>query len=123
MGTVSTAVATTAPSSAASPLTTGLSRLVLLQQFRGNWLLNAELASVIGIPLESLKHNLPSEVEPDVWATAIAIAVLQQRYAAFAVEWELLAKKATRFINSIIGSQASQLIDMAALFWQQARDP
>jgi hypothetical protein len=68
-------------------------RLVRLQEFDGKWSASEELASIVQIDLQKLKSE-GANVDARVWASAIAIAVLNLRFLWYKVEWELLAARA-----------------------------
>ncbi len=63
--------------------------LVCLQEFDGKWSISDALCAIAGINL------LPSPCGLDerIWASAIAIAILNLRFRQFQVEWELLVVK------------------------------
>jgi len=85
-----------------------LQALLLLQRFDGAWLLTESLAKVIGVDLGE------AVVSEEVWATALALAFLQQRLSHRAEEWALIARKARTFIEQ-------QGLDAEALLQQALR--
>ncbi|XP_041129972.1 von Willebrand factor A domain-containing protein 5B1-like [Polyodon spathula] len=53
-------------------------------------------------PLVHHSHYLPKNMEPEgmVWATAVALAWLEHSSAGYFIEWELVAAKASMWLNS-----------------------
>lgn len=90
--------ASEAPAVKIDPNARPLDKLTMLQSFQGNWTLNASFALAIGVSEKDLAA--PNQFNADVWATAIALVVLEIRFAELRVEWDLLAKKARKWIVS-----------------------
>jgi hypothetical protein len=84
---------------AAHPSPRPLDRLAALQKADGSWALTAELAAFIGTPLEALDREASSRgfatgEAQSLFATALALAWLEERAAGDRDEWALLARKA-----------------------------
>jgi hypothetical protein len=78
--------------------------LVVLQAADGSWSLTADLANVLGRELSEIKAAAQGAVGPAdeidrAWATALALAWLEQSAADRAAEWQLLAAKARAFLD------------------------
>uniref|UniRef100_A0A8B9SRN6 von Willebrand factor A domain containing 5B1 n=1 Tax=Anas platyrhynchos TaxID=8839 RepID=A0A8B9SRN6_ANAPL len=77
--------------------------LVSLQLACGAFLLNSAFCEALGIPMEKLKRTskLRRQTEPEgmLWATAVALAWLEHSSAAYFVEWELVAAKASLWLR------------------------
>ena len=96
-------------SSSASSNRRPLDILIALQGFKGNWKLDQQLADVVGIDLETLRKS-KKDFKDDEFATAVAIAFLEIRFAESKVEWELIVKKARKFLkNEEIIKEASKM--------------
>lgn len=77
----------------------GLSQLISLQSAEGYWLLNESLSSIVGHPLSSLKTP-PTGCSEKVWATLLAVAVMESLYSQQRDEWELILMKAERWLHA-----------------------
>ncbi len=79
-----------------------LDRLVALQQADGTWDLSQELADVLGLRLGDLVSLASGYDNADearrALATALAITFLETRESSHRSEWELLARKAARWL-------------------------
>jgi Ca-activated chloride channel family protein len=89
--------------SAPPPPPTGFHALVALQCANGAWDLTEPLADAIGHDLDQLRLAVRSAIGPrreieTAWATALALAWLQEHAAAFEDEWKLLAGKARQWL-------------------------
>ncbi len=69
--------------------------LTRLAGFDGLFALNEELANALGKPWASIAQS-PEGVPEKVWATALAMASLQLRFAELKVEWEMLFGKCVK---------------------------
>ena len=51
-----------------------------------------------------------------VWATALVVAALERRFAAFATEWELLARRSRAYVGGAAGGDgaATEVLRAAA---------
>jgi Ca-activated chloride channel family protein len=82
-----------------------LDHLVALQGADGSWEMNAELAEAIGTKLSTLEKRLAASsgsgaVARRAFATALALAWLEQHAPAERDEWRLLAEKARAWLAS-----------------------
>ena len=85
------------PYSSHTSQTGELSALISLQQAKGNWNLDAALASVLSKSLQHLVGACPVDCKGDmctVWATVLALVFLEAKHSAKHDEWELVAMKA-----------------------------
>ena len=78
----------------------GLSQLISLQAAEGFWILNDSLASLTGVSLSVLKSACPDGVSVNVWATVLALVLLEKRFNSQHDEWELVAMKAEMWIQA-----------------------
>ncbi|ELT88976.1 hypothetical protein CAPTEDRAFT_219884 [Capitella teleta] len=72
--------------------------LVALQVFTGAWILNEALASQLGCSLAEC--NPPQGAESSVWATILALLVLNTKYAENKTEWEMIERKAEGWLQA-----------------------
>jgi len=101
---------------AASP-SEALAYLVRLQGSDGSFAASAALASVLRVPLAALLAAKPADVADDaVWATAVALELLQVRFAEFEAEWSLLQRKSQRFLTRGAGPAAQAVRDAARAY-------
>ena len=79
--------------------------LIVLQAADGSWELTKELASLIGRDLDDLRSAIENargsgnDVQR-AWATALALAWLEEHAAEARDEWRLLAAKAREWIDA-----------------------
>ncbi|TGZ59487.1 hypothetical protein CRM22_009052 [Opisthorchis felineus] len=81
-------------------------KLAELQNAKGNWDLNANLAKLFEIQLKQLRSLQPvswpapatTKMASTVWATALSLAYLSLRAMDAANEWSLLANKARSWL-------------------------
>ena len=89
----------------------GMHALVHLQRADGWWDLSPDLASAIGQELAALqaagRHGAGTGNDSRPWATALAIAWLQEHAAADAAEWQFLVRKARKWLDGVSGAAAS----------------
>ena len=71
-----------------------LTRLISLQQADGFW----KLDSVTNFTNKSLSNPI-SGVDPNVWATVLALVLLESRFSEQEDEWELVAMKAETWLS------------------------
>lgn len=86
----------------ASQLQTSLSALVTLQQANGSWCLDDSLAHQLGKGRSELEGACPVKcvgVMAAVWATVLALCVMQTRHQDKQEEWELVAGKAEGWLK------------------------
>lgn len=80
--------------------TDSLQSLILLQRFDGIWDFSDEFCSVVGLKTvcqgAEESTRIPSNFEPNVWATALAIVYLRVRLPDRRAEWTLVADKALK---------------------------
>lgn len=91
-----------------------LDRLASLQRADGSWELGKFLAELLGCSLDDLESEaakVPGNREQvdRVWATALALAFLEQFCADEREEWELLAAKARRWLDGVSKDPAALL--------------
>jgi uncharacterized protein YegL len=103
-----------APAPAPAPVVSNssmrpLDRLVQLQQFDGSWAADASLAASIGVDLATLQRSV--ETSPlgehkgkpavdQLWATLLALALLETKFGGEKDEWQLLATKAKKWARA-----------------------
>ena len=92
--------ATSTTTSSSSPL----SQLITLQQAEGYWKLDASLSKILGFSVADLKTKCPidcssSSIE-ELWATMLALAVMEEKYSSQQDEWELVAMKAEMWLQA-----------------------
>jgi hypothetical protein len=83
---------------------TPLDRLVALQRADGSWELTSELAAVLGTTRSRLQAASPQTATSRGWATALAIAWLREHAIDRQNEWELLARKAIKWLDDHAGT-------------------
>ncbi|KAI5614816.1 von Willebrand factor A domain-containing protein 5A-like isoform X1, partial [Silurus asotus] len=77
-----------------------LLQLISLQKASGYWKMEPKLAEVFGKTAKELVKQIPAQVNPDVWATLLALVWLHGFKNAAQVEWQFLAKKAEAWIRT-----------------------
>jgi hypothetical protein len=80
--------------------------LVLLQRADGSWDLTQNFAAAIGQPLSVLEAAVNGTASSRVeirrtWATALAIAWLQEHASDVEDEWRMLSAKARRWLEGV----------------------
>ena len=83
-------------------MTDKLADLITAQQLNGSWTLDASLAQLIGKSLSDLESGCPIDrkgVGATVWATFLAVSLLQSRYSSQQEEWELIVMKAESWLK------------------------
>jgi Ca-activated chloride channel family protein len=84
--------------------------LVALQDADGSWPLTRELAESLGRPHSELLANMPAvgcdpEPRQRAWATALALAWLDEHFREAVEEWRLLADKGMRWLENTLGTE------------------
>ncbi|XP_069390568.1 von Willebrand factor A domain-containing protein 5A-like isoform X2 [Paralichthys olivaceus] len=77
-----------------------LLQLVSLQKASGCWLLDPDLAAVLGKTSEEVENTKPPLVNQAVWATILALIWLHGFKMDAKEEWELLAMKAVSWLRA-----------------------
>ncbi|ELR12072.1 uncharacterized protein ACA1_101330 [Acanthamoeba castellanii str. Neff] len=91
-----------------------LEKLVLLQRANGTWTLEAmEDFLKISLPLPALIAT--DETVSLLWATLVALAVLERVFDDKRDEWRLLAQKATLWVKRSTANEPSTLSELTAL--------
>jgi hypothetical protein len=85
--------------------TDGMVPLIMLQAADGSWELTPELASLLGRDVGQIRAAVAAAGESGeavmrAWATALALAWLQQHAARVEDEWRLVAEKARTWLRS-----------------------
>jgi len=99
-----------------------MGNLIALQGTQGAFAYSAQLAGAIGLSMSALESALSSlpqlaqisdkEVRQRVWATVLALVYLQKKLSTLAEEWELVDKKARRWLSTQ-GAQVDQIFAAA----------
>lgn len=94
-----------------------LEKLVLLQRANGTWTLEAmEDFLKISLPLPALiATDAHQETVSLLWATLVALAVLERVFDDKRDEWRLLAQKATLWVKRSTANEPSTLSELTAL--------
>jgi Vault protein inter-alpha-trypsin domain/von Willebrand factor type A domain len=84
--------------------TRALDRLIALQHADGYWDLDEPLAVILGVSLQDLVDQLAgtsgeAQEVRRAWATALALTFLERQASSNRTEWEMLAAKATRWLD------------------------
>jgi Ca-activated chloride channel family protein len=85
--------------------------LIALQRADGSWDLSADVAVAVSYELASLESLLSGATGNDAdirraWATALALAWLDDHAGEFAEEWTMAADKARRWLDGVIARPA-----------------
>lgn len=102
-----------APASSASG-DSSLTQLITLQQAEGYWKMDESLAMILGSSVADLKSKCPVDCSSSVellWATMLALAKLETRFAGQRDEWELVAMKADMWLQAQLLRSATPLLD------------
>eukprot|EP01090_Pellita_catalonica_P005316 TRINITY_DN1525_c0_g2_i1.p1 TRINITY_DN1525_c0_g2~~TRINITY_DN1525_c0_g2_i1.p1 ORF type:complete len:264 (+),score=67.56 TRINITY_DN1525_c0_g2_i1:430-1221(+) len=102
-------MAATGDASSTAAAKVGLAGLLLKQKFDGHWALEALLANFANLNKKDVDEAKPDGMSDDVWATLVALAWLDIKHADQAVKWDLVAKKAKRWLRK-------QKVDIDAQF-------
>uniref|UniRef100_A0A3B3WVF9 VIT domain-containing protein n=1 Tax=Poecilia mexicana TaxID=48701 RepID=A0A3B3WVF9_9TELE len=84
-----------------------LLQLVSLQKATGCWMLDEDLAAVLGKTKEEVEKAKPGEVDFEVWTTILALIWLHSFKTDKKAEWELLSMKAASWLNDQNGIQSA----------------
>jgi hypothetical protein len=76
-----------------------LDAVVELQRANGSWELTRDLAARLSIRFGELRSALPAGIDPDAWATLVALAWLDQHAPDERNEWSSLARKAEAWLT------------------------
>eukprot|EP01090_Pellita_catalonica_P015056 TRINITY_DN3979_c0_g1_i1.p1 TRINITY_DN3979_c0_g1~~TRINITY_DN3979_c0_g1_i1.p1 ORF type:complete len:514 (+),score=81.57 TRINITY_DN3979_c0_g1_i1:171-1712(+) len=76
--------------------------LIMMQSASGSWALDAALITASGWNEQNHKSAMQRYqiAQTQVWATLVALAILQRRFASSIMSWNLIATKARNFIRS-----------------------
>ncbi|XP_014866111.1 PREDICTED: von Willebrand factor A domain-containing protein 5A-like isoform X1 [Poecilia mexicana] len=77
-----------------------LLQLVSLQKASGSWMLDEDLAAVLGKTKEEVEKAKPELVNNEVWASILALIWLHAFKMDAKEEWELLSMKAASWIKA-----------------------
>ncbi|KAF2663856.1 hypothetical protein BT63DRAFT_430111 [Microthyrium microscopicum] len=89
-----------------------LQSLIALQTFEGFWIWNEQLCHATGTDMTSAKKV--TNLDKNVLATAIAIRVLETKWAAEKDTWELIVDKAKNWIENKVGLKGTEAVFRAA---------
>jgi hypothetical protein len=99
------------------PHLNAMHELIALQAADGSWALTRELARTLGRRLRSLERALGGDAADETgrraWATALALIWLERHAAAHEVEWQALALKARRWLDSVPPHAEGSWLDVA----------
>jgi Ca-activated chloride channel family protein len=105
------------------PVATAMHALIVLQRADGSWDLTRKFASAIGQVLSNLETPRTGtasdrEEKRRAWATALALAWLQDHASGYIDEWRLLAEKARTWLERVaaLPLDGSTWIDAARRF-------
>jgi len=105
------------------PVATAMHALIVLQRADGSWDLTRKFASAIGQVLSNLEtpRTGPAsdrEEKRRAWATALALAWLQDHASGYIDEWRLLAEKAQTWLERVasVPLDGSTWVDAARRF-------
>jgi len=89
--------------------------VVELQTFAGSWKLDVSLADALAIPLEQLERANSAKLSFEVWATLLAVSVLEEKFGETRDEWEMIEMKAKQWLitQDLCGQDLPALIDLA----------
>ncbi|NXW52523.1 VMA5A protein, partial [Nyctiprogne leucopyga] len=88
--------------------------LVTLQNADGSWALSSELASVLEVDEAEIKGKMPGEVmEPNIWATVLAVTWLHRPNKCYRDVCELLEAKAVTWLCSQAVPQLEKCLEAA----------
>ncbi|XP_014880802.1 von Willebrand factor A domain-containing protein 5A-like [Poecilia latipinna] len=87
-----------------------LLQLVSLQKATGCWMLDEDLAAVLGKTKEEVEKAKPGEVKQEVWTTILALIWLHSFKTDKKAEWELLSMKAASWLNDQNASRVPECV-------------
>merc|ERR1712062_284255 len=76
-----------------------LTNLIHLQMANGSFKFGKALQTSIGITENQLMEKCPENEEHITWITALAVAVFEKKFSNDKDLWELIAKKARKYIK------------------------
>jgi len=98
-----------------------LDRLVQMQNFDGAWNANEDFVEFFAPNIKTVDDLLASCPElkgnkgaADIWATAVAIAVLESKFDDEKGEWQMLVTKATKWMRTHCKEAALAMADIMA---------
>ena len=82
----------------------GYSGLLASQVFNGSFPDDSEIKTILSSlpsPTETVIANAPKDVQSQttIWLTLLALAILELKFAEKKSEWELIAKKAKKYLK------------------------
>lgn len=85
--------------------------IIVKANANGSFNLDVGLAGLLGSTLSNLLEKIPSSLSShqEIWATALAVAALEVRFAESKDEWQLVHSKAKKFLSKSLASIESQL--------------
>ncbi|XP_023206783.1 von Willebrand factor A domain-containing protein 5A-like [Xiphophorus maculatus] len=86
-------------------------QLVSLQKASGCWMLDANLAAMLGKTSEQVEKAKPPSVNNEVWASILALIWLHGFKMDVMEEWELLAMKAASWIKAQNAPHVSECVE------------
>jgi len=99
--------ATAGESRSSSSFARPLDGLVALQRANGSWHLTGDFAARVGVELDRLQSARPKAIDPDAWATLVALAWLGAHASAERLEWQGLAGKAETWLKLHVSPEAT----------------
>ncbi|XP_031572137.1 von Willebrand factor A domain-containing protein 5A-like [Actinia tenebrosa] len=97
--------------------------LISMQKACGSWQPTTQLASICGVTLDTLKKACPKELTQDnresMWATALALSCLFEKFENKKDEWEMVAAKGIKWLKANLSSDNHSYIwimDIASEF-------
>ncbi len=81
------------------PTALALATLISIQHAEGYWPHKPWLDKVLKEKSEA-HAQFPEEVSSEIWATVVALALLEHDYCDDTAEWELVAEKANKWLES-----------------------
>ena len=86
-----------------TPSSSPLSQLITLQQAEGYWKMDESLAKILSYSVVDLKSKCPVDCSSSVellWATMLALVMMEEKFAGQRDEWELVAMKTEMWLQS-----------------------
>lgn len=86
-----------------TPSSSPLSQLITLQQAEGYWKMDESLAKILSFSVADLKSKCPVDCSSSVellWATVLALVMMEEKFAGQRDEWELVAMKTEMWLQS-----------------------
>jgi len=88
--------------------TNKLDSIVMIQDAEGVWELDSRLANIIGVTLQQLQQNLPSQLKSPqkekLWATMLALAFLRLQFKHAKEQCDMIEEKSKLYIESLLGN-------------------